>query len=317
MSGAPGGRGRPTPAHAHLGVEIASRISVALAALALALVIVPNAFAAQRCAGAAARDTEKRCVSTTKRVSPTPDQAAITPNVACTRADVEGACTYGAANPVATVALIGDSHAAHWRAALGVVAKAKRWRVIEFARPHCPFSFSEPAPTESGASDCVAYNQAVIAWLEANPAVSTVFVSNNARLPMAEKGIEYKVHGHLAAFAALPWSVNRIFTLRDVPTDTLTTHDCVRMAIARRAAAGEACSVPRKRALVTDPTVIAAERMGYKGARVIDLSSYFCSSRACFPVVGGVLVHKDQDHLTQNFSATLGPYITRAVDRAR
>jgi hypothetical protein len=49
---------------------------------------------------------------------------------------------------------------------------------------------------------------------------------------------------------------------------------------------------------------------------VIDLTPFFCSSKQCFPVVGGVLVHKDQDHLTQNFSRTLGPYIGRAVDRA-
>jgi hypothetical protein len=30
--------------------------------------------------------------------------------------------------------------------------------------------------------------------------------------------------------------------------------------------------------------------------------------------VGGALVHKDVDHLTQVFARTLGPYLLRAID---
>jgi hypothetical protein len=289
---------------------------IVVLAAALALMFAGTAHAAPKCSGAAARDTEQRCSSKTKGVKPTPDQAAITPNVACTRAAFEGACMFGAPRHAPNVALLGDSHAAHWRAALEVVAKQRGWRVIEFARPHCPFSLSDPAPPEAGARDCVAYNRSVIAWLAEHPDVSTVFVSNNSRLSMAQKGLEYKVHGHLGAIAALPGSVARTYVLRDVPTDRVTTHDCIRKAMRARKAPGEACAIPRRRALVWDGTVIAAERMAYKGARVIDLTPFFCSKRSCYPVVGGVLVHKDQDHLTQDFARTLGPYIARAVDRA-
>jgi hypothetical protein len=32
-------------------------------------------------------------------------------------------------------------------------------------------------------------------------------------------------------------------------------------------------------------------------------------------VVGGVLVHKDIDHITRLFATTLGPYLLRAYDR--
>ena len=81
----------------------------------------------------------------------------------------------------------------------------------------------------------------------------------------------------------------------------------------RKLTPGTQCAIPRYRALVTDATAVAAQQLG---RTVIDLTPFFCSSKQCFPVVGGVLVHKDQDHLTQNFSRTLGPYIGRAVDRA-
>jgi hypothetical protein len=274
--------------------------------------------AAKTCAGAAARDAEQRCSNHSKSVKPTPDQALVTPNVACTRTAIAGpaeACAYGSKQPVATVALLGDSHAAHWRAGLEVVAKAKRWRVLELARPHCPFSFAKPDPSQAGADDCVAYNQSVLAWLYTTPSVQTVFISNNARLAMAKKGRDYRVRGDTEAFAWLPASVQRIFVLRDTPTSLVSTPDCIRDALRRKLAPGTRCAVPRSRALVTDPSVVAAERFPDR-ARVIDLSPFFCSTKECFPVVGGVLVHKDQDHLTQDFARSLGPYITRAVDRA-
>jgi len=49
--------------------------------------------------------------------------------------------------------------------------------------------------------------------------------------------------------------------------------------------------------------------------RVIDLTPHFCDESQCFPVVGGALVQRDETHLTTTFSATLGPYVLRALLR--
>ena len=48
--------------------------------------------------------------------------------------------------------------------------------------------------------------------------------------------------------------------------------------------------------------------------RLIDLSDFMCTATQCAPVVGGVLVLRDEDHLTRAFSQTLGPYLLRALD---
>jgi hypothetical protein len=155
----------------------------------------------------------------------------------------------------------------------------------------------------------VAYNRKVIEYLAAHPEITRVFVSNNARLPMAERGIAYRLEGDTAALRALPSSVRDVWVLRDPPTDRAASHDCVDRSL-RLKRSFTRCAVPRKRALVRDPTVESALRVGRK---VIDLTPFFCSSRSCFPVVGGVLVHKDQDHLTQDFARTLGPYVLRSL----
>ena len=217
---------------------------------------------------------------------PTPNQAQITPNLACTGTAVDATleqCAFGvpADRAVETVAVIGDSHAAHWRAALAVVAQAKRWRVLEIATPHCPLSAATPDSGPWVASFCPAWNRRVVAWLGEHPHVRTVFHSAHARAPIVvpagRSGFETRVEGFVRAWQALPPSVQRLIVIRDNPTDTVGTHACVR--------------------------------------RVIDLTPHFCGRRFCLPVVGGVLVHKDVDHLTQLFARTLGPYLLRGVDR--
>ena len=60
--------------------------------------------------------------------------------------------------------------------------------------------------------------------------------------------------------------------------------------------------------------MIAAHRLKSKRVRVIDMSRFFCGRTRCYPVVGGALVYKDDQHMTEVFGATLGPYLQRAID---
>jgi len=71
---------------------------------------------------------------------------------------------------------------------------------------------------------------------------------------------------------------------------------------------------PAQGSAAPDAEVSAAKLLRSRGAQVVDLTPQFCGSRTCFPVVGGVLVHKDVDHLGQLFARTLGPFLLRAVD---
>lgn len=284
--------------------------------------------AAPRCFGAAARDAQRDCHNPRLRlvVRPTPDEAAITPNLACVReqvSEVLDQCVYGvpAAKASETVVMAGDSHAAHWRAALDVVARRKNWHVVEVARPHCPLSTALPDSGEPISSRCLAWNDQVADWLAGHPAVRTVFVSANAQAPIVvprgQSEYATRVDGFVSSWQALPASVQRIVVIRDNPTDRTRTHDCVRRAMKRKQAPGPACETRRRLVLPRDAAVTAARRLKDRGARVVDLTRYFCGRRHCLPVVGGVLVHKDVDHLTQLFAKTLGPFLLRRIDRLR
>ena len=275
------------------------------------------------CFGAAARNPRYRCRNPTLRLAvfPTPAQAELSPNSRCAEVSFKrpSTCQFGVRPGVAhrSVALIGDSHATHWRGALEVVARIRGWRGYSITRAGCPLSTAPPAIDKGRRESCANWRRDVLKWLRDHPQVRTVFVSQLAGLdvlaPRGRDRGEYEIQGFLGAWRRLPSSVRQIIVLRDTPVTSESSASCVEAAMARRRPAGTACAIARRRALRRDPAAIAARRPGMRRVHVIDLTRFMCSPRLCFPVVGGVLVHKDNTHITNIFSTTLGPFVERGV----
>jgi hypothetical protein len=103
--------------------------------------------------------------------------------------------------------------------------------------------------------------------------------------------------------------------IRDTPVLGFEANECVERALARHRNPGLACARPRVEVLRPDPAVAAAQRRRGDRARAIDLTRLLCSAQRCFPVIGGALVYKDDQHFTDVFSETLAPALRRALDR--
>lgn len=286
--------------------------------LAAAVVLLTAAEAAgPRCVGAAARAAGCRESRPDPRVFPTPAQAMRMPNAPCRPVafDVPFVCVFGASRDAAraNVALIGDSHAMHWRAALGPVAARRGWHGSSLTRAGCPYSATRPILPARLLPDCLRWRAAIPGWLRAHREIHTVFVSEHRT--RARGGIPAQVRGYLRAWRRLPRSVHRIVVIRDTPGSSAQTRACVNAAIAAHREAGAACAMPRRAALHVDPAAIAARRMHSRRVRLVDMTRFFCDARRCFPVIGGILVHKDDSHMTATYGATLAPYL--AVRLAR
>jgi SGNH domain (fused to AT3 domains) len=201
-----------------------------------------------------------------------------------------------------TFALIGDSHANALRSAFAVAADRLGWRGYALTRNGCPYVRDGRALPEPDFSECATFKQQVPAWLAQHPEVTTVFVIGLPRNAASQDPALW-----VAAWQALP--VERIVVLRDTPELREDTLACVNAATAKP---GSTCAVPRATALAPDPAVSAAAQLG---ARTIDLSRHFCDEDRCFPVVGGVLAYQDLTHVTPAFAATLGPFLTKDLER--
>ena len=276
------------------------------------------------CFGAAARAPRHPCGNPALRAVayPRPESAVVWPNAACRPLRPRGAvfdpCAFGftGAGRRGTVALVGDSHAEHWRAALEVVAQVKRWRGISITRPGCPFSVQIPSSPTLGPAACAAQHAETITWLRAHPDVRTLFVSDWAEPPSGPQGGIGGYGGGAASFGAmldrLPASVRHVYVLRDIPATTLSSTTCVQRRLGAHRAIGSACASPRAAVLTPDPGASAALARRPR-ARVIDLTRLFCGATRCYPVIGGVYVHKDDNHMNAVLAATLGPFVLRAL----
>jgi peptidoglycan/LPS O-acetylase OafA/YrhL len=294
--------------------QLRGDLQAAERASAQVLASAPPCFAAQ------ARDPEHSCRNPKLRLTvvPTPIEAHKQHNSPCPKLEVRGllyVCGFGVAPAKATttVALVGDSHAAHWRAALSVVAKAKNWTGVSLSHTGCPLSKATKNLPQPRRSECVQWNKQVLQWFKRHPEVTTVFVSQISGgagvIAPGRDQLAAQRAGYAAAWKALPATVKEIIVLRDTPKVVGDTDTCVQEAIARHRPAGTACAVSRRSALTID----SATRAASGRARVIDLTSFFCDRRRCYPVIGGALVFKDQNHMTETWSASLGPYLLRAL----
>ncbi|QEC49539.1 hypothetical protein FSW04_19495 [Baekduia soli] len=279
----------------------------------------------QACFGAATRDPGRPCVNARLRteVVPDPGQAPTLPNTPCTLvAGSPDVCEFGVAADRATqtVALVGDSHAGHWRGALEVVARAHRWHGVSITHTSCPLSKAvRNLSGQDRFGACVRWKREVFGWFHRHPEIHTIFVAGLSGgvgvFPSAGRTrFETSVAGYRAAWRALPRSVHHIVVIRDTPKMRWTTNACVARAAAQGRAPGTACAVPRSARLDPDPLVTAARRLHSPRVQVVDLTRLFCGESSCYPVIGGALVFRDENHMTAVFSATLGPFLRRAVD---
>lgn len=289
----------------------------------------PAAPTGERCFGAAAVDPANPCENPGLSLSVFPEPAlarAAQSNQGCqyreSAADgLLDICFWGAPAETATrtVALLGDSHAAHWRAAMDTVVAAHGWRAISMQRAGCPLTLAHPnLPGAERQAGCMRWNRAVLRWMATHPQIDVVFTSQHRGTvipPQGQSPGAARLAGYIAAWTRLlRRHVRQVVVIRDTPRIAGTTLPCVEQAVAERVPPGAACALSSSFALRSDPAVDAARRLASPQVQVADLATFFCRRRMCPPVTGGALILRDVSHMTTTYSRTLGPYLLQRVD---
>ena len=279
-----------------------------------------------RCFGAAARNPWAPCENRDLRlkVVPLPVAAKAEDHAPCQRFHREegvSVCDFGVPPEQATrtIALVGDSHASHWRTSLDVIARERGWHGISVTRTSCPFSNATKVIPEPTRSQCRTWVKSLPGYFRKHPEIDTVFVvaitGGKVVVPSGKTKLQAVVHGFRDAWHGLPPSIKHIVVIRDTPKMSRATLDCIDRGIAARREVGQACAIPRATALQRDPQLLAGELAKSPRLQTIDLTRVFCSTRLCYPVVGGALVFKDLHHLTLVFAETLAQPLGHEITR--
>jgi peptidoglycan/LPS O-acetylase OafA/YrhL len=220
-------------------------------------------------------------------------------------------CAYGSKDATFVVALVGDSHAAQWFPALERVARHEGWRVFTFVKVSCPFI---DAPVRNLAlkreyRECAAFNEGTIAALAAlRPDLTLVSMSRLATHPMDQADDTEAAKGSAVGrmLARIPGRtaliVDTPYAKRNVPSCLSSHQDDI-----------DACAIPRQTAFTDRLGAVEAAAAAASGAGLIDLRSRICVADPCPVVLNGLIVYRDESHLTATFSRSLAPALKAAI----
>jgi peptidoglycan/LPS O-acetylase OafA/YrhL len=219
-------------------------------------------------------------------------------------------CTLGETkNPQSTVVLFGDSHAAEWFPALDQIAESQHWKLVTLVKPGCtPLDIPEEiSPFMERV--CTEWRSLSIARIQQiHP--NLVIVSSASLHPVAGgRMITDAAVWQRAAhdtFAALAQQGAPVRFMRDTPHADFNVLEC----LAQSEWDGRTHCPSIDPATALYPEIFAAEERGAAGfgnVGFIDMSDRMCNARECFPEVGGVVVYRDNDHLTATFNRGLAP----------
>lgn len=236
---------------------------------------------------------------------------------------VQPDCLYGDKTAAQTAILFGDSHAAHWLPTLERVGIEEGWAVRSWTKSSCPSAkiraWDHHRKTQY--IECDEWRSAIIARILAMKPKPVVFLSNsssyfgwkqsNDGTVLADKAGDDDFEIGLAETAKtlIAGSV-KVFIIRDTPLADVKYKDCI-----IRHMGGSGCERPRTQAI--NQHEIEKRAAQKSGATFIDTSDLFCDTTKCPVVKNGMIVYRDDSHMTATFARTLAEPLRTALHSIR
>lgn len=207
-------------------------------------------------------------------------------------------CEPDVVEPTRAIVLSGGSHTLHWYEALKTVAARSGWAIVVVDKDGCRLTGPDAAAEFSPYASCVEWNRRVVpVIIDLQPDALFTVGSHTPSAPHFTD--ETMIAGQVEVWRELDRAGIPTLAIRDTPRFESKVPECVSEHIDDLAA----CGVARDEIFAaTDPLL---EADGVPDSTVaLDLTDSFCTDR-CEPVVGGVLVYRDRDHITATYSLTL------------
>ncbi|MER7891438.1 acyltransferase family protein [Micromonospora sp. NPDC094482] len=234
------------------------------------------------------------------------------------RSSAVRSCQYGDPNASFTVALAGDSHAAQWLPALQRVAVSNKWRLKSYTKSSCPFVEGVVALDNRPYPSCTEWNEKLRTALTGAERPNVLVVSTSFYVMVRDgEPVTSQAQAAFADVLRRTWAATAaagipVIVLRDTPYHDMDIAECV-SANPRKLTR---CASPRDKVLAAGggPAHETAARDNDK-VHLVDLNAAICPRARCAPVIGGVLVYRDNNHITATYAATLAPRLAAALDR--
>jgi peptidoglycan/LPS O-acetylase OafA/YrhL len=218
-------------------------------------------------------------------------------------------CTFGPASAAVRVALVGNSHAGEWSAAVLAVAKSHGWQVTTFLASQCALSsVLQHFPTTAVDHACYRWVQRTVNAVTSGHYDLVVMAD---RISVTALGEDYPgslpvyQRGYEAVLRRLVAAREPVVGIRDTPAPVTLIPNC----LAEHTTDYLRCEGTRAKWLPPDPMIDAVKSVDSPAVHLANLTNYLCGPIRCPAAIGGVPVYFDGSHMTATYARTLAPYL--------
>lgn len=277
----------------------------------------------ENCVGAAAMNPDRPCTPPDDATAQFVPSLALVPNddgnsrPDCWSGQTDAAfhlCTLGPTTGYTEHLLVlGDSHANSLLPAFQKLADDRGWRIDVAGHAGCYLTTARlVADAPDMLSACDAWRTQALAYLRTARVDAIVVTHSHVADSIPSGGDsehETTVLGMAQAWQQRASESIPVIALVDDPNMGTGLFECLQW---NGPAAASRCDEPRSTALGSDPQVAAS--LLVPNAHVVDLSQFYCTATECLPVIGGLVVYRDDGHhVTATYAATLAPFLEQDI----
>jgi len=225
-------------------------------------------------------------------------------------------CAFGDQTSHTSVVLFGDSHAGAWFPALNAISKQHHWRLLVFVKDACPVEDVNLVRFGHYYTECPIWRDNSEQQIESlHPALVVVASSQyiNGMRPRAGvpggHGGPWQ-NGVAATFNFLHRAAERTLYLTDLPMLRQSAPDC----LSAHRSDVQTCAVSTRSGL-RYPNFTADELKIAKQEHIHaqNTDSWFCTANTCPVIVNNILLYRDAQHMTPEWSLFLAPVLDSVI----
>ena len=227
-------------------------------------------------------------------------------------------CVFGYEEGEKSIVLFGDSHAGQFFTGLNSAADQLGYQLYVRTRTGCPAAMvtKYDARVDGPYAQCDSWRNSVlseIAAIQPDLVIMTSYLTlgstynEGTGLTADNPDLEVAIWqaGYVNTITQLTKAGIPVIVVRDTPMWGMDVPDCLSSFEPKRCA-------PKLNGLLNDSAIDIDLANQMTLVRGIDLTMAICEPSVCFPVRGGDIVMRDHSHLSNEYSAALGP-LWRAI----
>jgi hypothetical protein len=230
-------------------------------------------------------------------------------------------CEFGDLQSDTVIVFTGDSHAAQWFSAFEVAARTNHWKLLSMTKSSCPVANVATYRRRDAQADgeellypeCDAFHtraHAAIRYLQPDlvifPVLSRYHLVNGGGIAAFSAGLG-------EAISAVAGPGTKVLVLGETPK---TNGEDIPSCLARHQTDISRCANPRSKAEFPDRIKHISDVAAQHSATYVNPVDWFCTADICPGEIGGRIVYRDFNHISDQFARYRAPQIGEVIKLA-